>query len=66
MYHSYRVGPEGCRMLFIVTPAGFEDLVRQMSVPAASRALPPGTQEPPDIEDVPGLVASDGCELLDG
>jgi quercetin dioxygenase-like cupin family protein len=64
--HSYRVGPDGCRMLFIVTPAGFEKLVRQISVPAASRALPPGPQGPPDSDDLPALVASYGCELLDG
>ena len=52
-------------MLFIVTPAGFEDLVREMSVPAAHRALPPGPQEPPDAGDLPALVASYGCELID-
>jgi quercetin dioxygenase-like cupin family protein len=64
--HSYRVGPSGCRMLFILTPAGFEDLVRQMSVPAEERALPPGPQEPPGIEDLGDLVASYGCEIVDG
>jgi quercetin dioxygenase-like cupin family protein len=63
--HSYRVGPDGCRMLFIVTPAGFEELVRLISVPAASRLLPPGPQEPVDIADFPALVAGYGCELLD-
>jgi quercetin dioxygenase-like cupin family protein len=63
--HSYRVGPDGCRMLFIVTPAGFEDLVRRLSVPAAHRALPPGPQPPPDIDDLRPLVAGYGCELLD-
>lgn len=64
--HSYRVGPDGCRMLFIVTPAGFEDLVRRISVPAATRSLPPGPQEPPDGADLPALVAGYGCEILDG
>jgi quercetin dioxygenase-like cupin family protein len=63
--HSYRVGPDGCRMLFIVTPAGFEDLVRAMSVPAAERGLPPSPQEPPNIEGLPALVARYGCELVD-
>jgi quercetin dioxygenase-like cupin family protein len=63
--HSYRVGPDGCRMLFIVTPAGFEDLVREASVPAANRALPPSPQEARDIEDLPALAASYGCELID-
>lgn len=64
--HSYRVGPDGCRMLFIVAPAGFEELVRLISVPAKSRSLPPGPQEPADIADSPALVASYGCEVLDG
>jgi hypothetical protein len=53
-------------MLFIVTPAGFEELVRLISVPAQSRSLPPGPQEPPDIAGLPALIASYGCELLDG
>lgn len=64
--HSYRVGQSGCRMLFILTPAGFEDLVRQMSVPAEGRTLPPGPQEPPGIEGLGELVASYGCEIVDG
>ena len=34
--HRYTVGPDGCRMLFICTPAGFEDLVIDMSRPAES------------------------------
>ena len=63
--HGYRVGPEGCRMLFVVTPAGFEELVRAISVPAQTRALPPGAQHPPDSDDLPALVASYGCELVD-
>jgi quercetin dioxygenase-like cupin family protein len=64
--HAYRVGPDGCRMLFIVTPAGFERLVRLLSVPAAGRALPPGPQAPPDTADLPALLAEYGCEILDG
>jgi SAM-dependent methyltransferase/quercetin dioxygenase-like cupin family protein len=63
--HSYRVGADGCRMLFIVTPAGFEDLVRRMSVPAANRAVPPSAQEPTDVEDLPALLAAYGCELVE-
>lgn len=39
--HRYAVGDAGCRMLFITIPGGFEDLVIEMSVPAASRTLPP-------------------------
>jgi hypothetical protein len=40
--------------------------VRLITVPAESRSLPPSPQEPPDAAGVPALVASYGCELLDG
>ena len=39
--HRYTAGPSGCRMLFIMTPGEFDNLVRDMSVPAQSRTLPP-------------------------
>ncbi len=38
--HRYSVGDTGGRLLFIMTPGGFENLVREMGVPAASRSLP--------------------------
>jgi quercetin dioxygenase-like cupin family protein len=60
--HRYTVGPEGCRMLFICTPGGFEDLVREMSEPAAERTLPPPSE--PDLEHVAAVAAAHGCELL--
>ena len=41
--HRYTVGRDGCRMLFICTPGGFEDLVIGMSRPAESLRLPPST-----------------------
>jgi len=62
--HRYEVGPDGCRMLFICTPGGFEDLVREMSVPAASRTLPPPSDSPPDLELVAAIAVAHGCELL--
>jgi quercetin dioxygenase-like cupin family protein len=64
--HRYRVGPAGCRMLFIVTPAGFEDLVRLISVPAETPTLPPDPKEPPGLEDLGETIAAFGCEILDG
>ena len=39
--HRYEVADTGCRLLFMLTPAGFEDLLVKMSEPAASRTLPP-------------------------
>lgn len=62
--HRYVVGPHGCRMLFICTPGGFEKLVREMSVPAASRTLPPPSDEMPDFERVAAIARDNGCELL--
>lgn len=62
--HRYVVGPNGCRMLFICTPAGFEGLVRDMSVPAGARTLPPPNDEEPDMEIVAAVAERYGCELL--
>jgi mannose-6-phosphate isomerase-like protein (cupin superfamily) len=62
--HRYAVGPDGCRMLFIMTPGGFERLVRDMSVPAASRTLPPPSDEEPDWGHIAAVAAANGCELL--
>ena len=62
--HRYTVGPEGCRMLFICTPGGFENLVREMSAPAESRTLPPAVDEEPDWDHVMRVARDNGCELL--
>jgi quercetin dioxygenase-like cupin family protein len=62
--HRYTVGPNGCRMLFICTPAGFENLVREMSVPAQERTLPPAQEEEPDMEMVAAVAQKYGAELL--
>jgi hypothetical protein len=51
-------------MLFILTPAGFEDLVRAMSVPARSRTLPPADDSEPDWDHVAAVARAHGCELL--
>ncbi len=62
--HRYTVGDAGCRMLFICTPAGFEDLVVAMSEPALARTLPPPSDEEPDMERVAAIAEAHGCELL--
>jgi mannose-6-phosphate isomerase-like protein (cupin superfamily) len=61
--HRYTVGDAGCRMLFIMTPGGFEDLVRGMSVPAETRTLPPASDEEPDWERFAAVAKAHGCEL---
>ena len=62
--HRYVVGDEGCRMLFLCTPAGFENLVREMSEPAGSRTLPPPMDAEPDWEGVARVAQANGCDLL--
>ena len=62
--HRYTVGDAGCRMLYIMTPGGFERLVREMSVPARERTLPPAPDEEPDWEHVAAVAEANGCELL--
>jgi len=61
--HRYTVGDAGCRMLFIFTPGGFENLVRNMGEPAGARTLPPSPPEP-DMERVAAVAEANGCELL--
>jgi len=61
--HRYTAGPAGCRLLFVMTPSGFEDLVRDMSVPAPARTLPPQDMEI-DWEHVARVAEAHGCELL--
>jgi quercetin dioxygenase-like cupin family protein len=62
--HRYTVGDEGCRMLFICTPGGFEDLVIAMSEPAGSRTLPPPSDEEPDMERIGAIAEAYGCALV--
>lgn len=62
--HRYTVGDAGCRMLFICTPGGFEDLVIGMSEPAGSRTLPPPSDEAPDMERIAAVAQANGCQLL--
>jgi quercetin dioxygenase-like cupin family protein len=68
--HRYRVGDQGCRMLFILTPGlihgGLEDLIRATSEPAPSHTLPPPAEPTPEeIEELKALLKESGyAELL--
>jgi len=65
--HRFSVGPDGCRMLFIMVPGGMEDIVRATSEPARSRTLPPPPEHEPTPEEMDALKATikeHGYELL--
>jgi quercetin dioxygenase-like cupin family protein len=63
--HRYTVGQQGCRMLFIFTPGGFERLIREMSEPAGERALPPPPDDDSfDFERIQKVAEANGAELL--
>ena len=60
--HRFTVGPAGARMLWVLTPGGFENLVEAVSVPAEARTVPPTTVLPP--ENAAELLRQHGNELL--
>jgi len=62
--HRYTVGDVRCRMLFILTPGGFEALVIAMSTPAGDRTLPPPPEGEPDWGQIAAIANAHGCELL--
>lgn len=62
--HRYTAGPEGCRMLFILTPGGMDEMIAEMSRPADRLELPPPMEEEPDWEQISGIATAYGNEIL--
>jgi mannose-6-phosphate isomerase-like protein (cupin superfamily) len=62
--HRFTVGPDGARMIWVLTPSGFEDFVEEASVPAETPTVPPPSVLPP--ENVAEIVLRHGNELLPG
>jgi quercetin dioxygenase-like cupin family protein len=63
--HRFKAGPAGGTVLFLLTPAGLEGLIREQSTPATRRELPgPGDFPPPDLNRMREIALSYGCELL--
>jgi quercetin dioxygenase-like cupin family protein len=60
--HRFEVGPAGARMLWVLTPAGFERLVEAVSVPAEAMTVPAPEVVPP--ENAAEIVARYGNEIL--
>ncbi len=46
--HAFTVDSGPARLLFVLSPAGFEGLIREMGEPARTPTIPPPPEEPPD------------------
>ena len=72
--HTYTVDSGPARLLFILSPAGFEGFIEAVSEPARTRTLPPSQPEAPsnetemadeaETESFAVLEARYGCEIL--
>jgi mannose-6-phosphate isomerase-like protein (cupin superfamily) len=60
--HKFRTGPDGARMIWVLTPGGFEDFVADVSVPAETPTVPPPSVLPP--ENAAEIVLRHGMEML--
>ena len=65
--HRYTVNSGPARLLFILSPAGFEEFIYATSEPAKERTLPPPPEGPPseaEMEQLGTIARQYGCELL--
>ncbi len=65
--HAFTVDKGPARLLFLLSPAGFEDLVRDMGEPARELTIPPQPEEPPDeaeMQQMAAIAARHGNEIL--
>jgi quercetin dioxygenase-like cupin family protein len=64
--HRYTVDSGPARLLFVLSPAGFEEFIYATSEPAKELTLPP-PEGPPDeaeMEQLGAIARQYGCELL--
>ena len=65
--HAFSVDSGPARLLFVLSPAGMEGLIREMGEPARSLSIPPQPEEPPDeaeMERLMAIAARYGGEML--
>ena len=65
--HAFAVDSGPARLLFVLSPAGFENLVREMGEPARELTIPPQADEPPDeaeMQRMAAIAARHGNEIL--
>jgi quercetin dioxygenase-like cupin family protein len=62
--HAFAVSSPQARFIIVTEPAGFEAFLRSLSVPAATRTLPPASVAPPAMEVMLASAAEHGIEIL--
>ena len=62
--HTFTVTSPQARFLLVTEPAGFENFMRALSVPAQTRTLPPADIQPPAPELMMATAAEYGIEIL--
>jgi hypothetical protein len=56
--HAYTVDSGPARLLFVLSPAGMEGLIREMGEPAGSLSIPPQPEAPPDEAEMERMATS--------
>jgi mannose-6-phosphate isomerase-like protein (cupin superfamily) len=65
--HAFTVDSGPAKLLFVLSPAGFEYLVRDMGEPARSLTVPPQPEAPPseaEMQQMAAIAAQHGNEIL--
>lgn len=62
--HTFIVKSAEARFLLGAEPAGFENFVRALALPAATRTLPPPSSEHPDPQKLAAVAAEYGIQIL--
>jgi quercetin dioxygenase-like cupin family protein len=65
--HAFTVDSGPAKLLFVLSPAGFEGLIREMGEPARELTIPSQPEEPPDeaeMERMMAIAAKYGGEIL--
>ena len=65
--HAFTVDSGPARLLFVLSPAGMEGLIREMGEPARELSIPPQPEEQPDeaeMHHMAAIGARHGAEIL--
>jgi quercetin dioxygenase-like cupin family protein len=62
--HTFTVSADQARFLLVTEPAGLENFMRALAVPAERLEIPPAPTAPPDMEAMQRLAVEYGIEIL--